>query len=130
VTPHFQFTRLAIVLALGAIFSCPAVAQEKIPAGQTASNDSRPAGGPAAVARGRIVYHDRCAICHFSESDAMKIGPGLKGIFKRGKYANGGKVDDASMEKWVVNGGKDMPPFKAVLNTAQIRDLIIYLKTL
>ncbi len=76
------------------------------------------------------MYHDRCEICHFSESDARKIGPGLKGIYKRGKFAAGNKIDDASMLKWIVNGGKDMPPFKPVLNPGQLQDLISYLKTL
>lgn len=82
------------------------------------------------VARGKIVYRERCEICHFSESEALKVGPGLKGIYKRGKYANGSKVDDASMEKWILDGGKNMPPFKGVLNPHQISDLIAYLKTL
>ena len=82
------------------------------------------------MARGKIVYRRRCEICHFSESEALKVGPGLKGIYKRGKYANGGKVDDASMEKWILDGGKNMPPFKGVIDPAQISDLIDYLKTL
>ncbi len=82
------------------------------------------------IARGLKVYKDRCAICHFSESDARKIGPGLAGIYKHGKFANGGKVEDASMEKRILNGGKDMPPFKSVLNPSQVSDLIAYLRTL
>jgi mono/diheme cytochrome c family protein len=130
VAQHFRIHRLAFVLALAAIFSTPAIAQERTPAGKNANTDSRPAGEPAAIARGRIVYRDRCEICHFSESDAKKVGLGLKGIYKRGKFTNGNKVDDVSMEKWIVNGGKDMPPFKPVLNIAQIQDLISYLKTL
>jgi mono/diheme cytochrome c family protein len=127
---HFRINRLAAVLALAAVFSTFAIAQEKTVSGKNANANSRPAGEPIAVARGRAVYHDRCEICHFSDSDVKKVGPGLKGIFKRGKFANGGKVDDASMEKWVINGGKDMPPFKQVLSGNQIQDLISYLKTL
>jgi mono/diheme cytochrome c family protein len=84
----------------------------------------------AVMARGLTVYKDRCAICHFSESKAKKIGPGLTDIYKRGKFTDGSKVDDASMQKWILNGGKDMPPFKPALNANQIRDLIAYLKTL
>jgi cytochrome c2 len=85
---------------------------------------------PSAITRGRAIYKQRCEICHFSSSEAKKIGPGLKGIYTRGKFADGRRVDDASMEKWIVEGGKDMPPFKGLLNPSQIRDLLSYLKTL
>ena len=103
----------AAALLAVAIFSLPAIAQEKLPSGKNATTDSQPAEDLLAVARGRAIYRDRCAICHFSDSNAGKIGPGLKGIYKRGKFANGGKVDDASMERWIVKGGKDMPPFQS-----------------
>jgi mono/diheme cytochrome c family protein len=126
---RFAAACVAALLA-AAIFSLPAIAQEKLPSSKNATTDSQPAEDPPAVARGRTIYRDRCAICHFSDSNAGKIGPGLKGIYKRGKFANGSKVDDASMEKLIVKGGKDMPPFQAVLNSAQIRDLLAYLRTL
>jgi cytochrome c2 len=132
VAQPFGIVRLAIalVLAWAAIFSARAFAQVKPSSNEKVNNDSLPAGGPASVARAQIVYKDRCAICHFSESDARKIGPGLKGVYQRGKFIDGGKVDDASVEKRILNGGKDMPPFKGVLNPSQVRDLISYLKTL
>lgn len=86
------------------------------------------------VARGRIVYRDRCGICHFSDSEAKKMGPGLKGLFQREKLVNARKVSDAAfelrVEQWIRDGGPNMPPFKGVLNAAQFRDLIAYLKTL
>ena len=65
-----------LVIALVAVFSQGAFAQEKF--GPTDSS---------MIARGSIVYKDRCAICHFDESQAKKIGPGLSGIYKRGKFA-------------------------------------------
>jgi cytochrome c5 len=125
---RFQINLLAVTLA--AVFSTLAIAQEKAPSGKNTNADSRPAGELAAIARGRIVYRDRCEICHFSESEAKKMASGMKGIYKRGKFVDGSKVNDASMEKWIVNGGKNMPPYKAVLNSGQIHDLIAYLKTL
>ena len=33
------------------------------------------------------------------------MGPGIKRIYKLRKLASRCKVDDASMEKWIVNGG-------------------------
>src|SRR5580704_6563944 len=103
----------ALVIALAAFLSERAFAQEKI--GPTDS---------VVVARGLTVFKEHCAICHFSESQAKKIGPGLAGIYKRAKFADGGKVDDISMEKWILNGGKNMPPFKPVLSAIQVRELI------
>jgi cytochrome c2 len=120
------FLAAALILAAGALGTPPS--QEKTP--PVKAENSQPAGETAMVARGKIVYHDRCEICHFSESYAQKIGPGIKGIYKRGKFSDGRKVDDASMEKWILNGGKNMPPFKGVLKPAPIHDLIVYLKTL
>jgi mono/diheme cytochrome c family protein len=125
--PRGKIHLLTIVLSVSAAFSGSISAQKKT-AGQ--KTDSQPLGGPAAIARGRIVYHDRCEICHFSDSDVQKIGPGLKGVYRRGKFADGSKVNDASMEKWILNGSTNMPPFKPVLNPGQFRDLIAYLKTL
>ena len=121
VAQRFRIHRFpaAFVIALAAICASSGFAQVKM-----SPPDS------AVIARGLTVYKDRCAICHFNESEAKKIGPGLAGIYRRGKFTDGGKVDDASLEKWILNGGKDMPPFKPALNAIQIHELIAYLKTL
>lgn len=87
-------------------------------------------GDSAAVKRGAQVYADTCEICHNSASIEKKIGPGLKGLSSRPKFSDGKKVDDASLRRWIEEGGKDMPGFKDHLNPEQIRDLIAYLKTL
>jgi len=99
---------------------------------QNANTAARPAAkNPAeAAASGKEVYRQRCASCHFNESAAQKIGPGLKGIYARGTFADGRKVDDASLARWINSGGKDMPAFKEVLKLEQVRDLISYLRTL
>jgi len=80
--------------------------------------------------RGRQLFEDQCAICHFTASPAKKIGPSLKAIYRTGKFANGKKVDDASMRAWIENGGVDMPAFKESLTAQQISDLIAFLRTL
>jgi cytochrome c2 len=61
-----------------------------------AANDT-----PADTAQGKAVYAQRCEICHYSDSTAKKMGPGLKDIYGRGKFANGKKVDDASVTAWI-----------------------------
>jgi cytochrome c len=95
-------------------------------AGQAASAS----GSPLEVAEGKAIYDQRCAVCHFSNSTAKKIGPGLKGLYARRKFADGRKVDDASVTAWIEIGGKDMPGFKDALKPAQVRELMAYLKTL
>jgi mono/diheme cytochrome c family protein len=84
----------------------------------------------AEITSGGKIYAKQCEICHFSTSKAKKIGPGLANIYRGGKYANGKKVDDASMREWIEVGGKDMPGFSELLKPSEIRDLLAYLHTL
>ena len=86
---------------------------------------------PAAAARGKEVFDKKCAVCHYADSDAKKIGPGLKGISKRGTFTvNSNKVTDESLKTWIENGDTLMPPFKEVLEAPQIKDVVAYVKTL
>jgi mono/diheme cytochrome c family protein len=94
------------------------------------SGSSGKAASKSSVAEGKGIYDRRCASCHFSESTAQKIGPGLKGLYNRATFAGGGKVDDASVTKWIESGGTDMPGFKDALKAEQIRALVSYLKAL
>ena len=85
----------------------------------------------AAAARGKEVFDQKCAICHRADSEEKKIGPGLKGISKRGKFTvNDNKVTDETLKAWIENGDAMMPPFKEVLEQAQIKDVVAYVKTL
>ena len=82
------------------------------------------------VTKGKAVFEENCGICHYASSTKKKIGPGLKGLYKRGKFTDGEKVDDASLRAWIEKGGTNMPPFKDTLSKQQLADLISYLKTL
>jgi len=85
----------------------------------------------AAVARGKTVFQQKCSVCHFDNSEQKKIGPGLKGLSKRGTFSvNGNKITDESLKAWIENGDQLMPPFKDVLDAGQIKDVIAYVKTL
>jgi cytochrome c len=85
----------------------------------------------AAAARGKEMFEKKCAVCHYADSDAKKIGPGLKGISKRGTFTvNNNKVTDETLKTWIENGDTLMPPFKEVLEAPQIKDVIAYVKTL
>jgi len=81
--------------------------------------------------KGKEVFDQKCSVCHFADSDAKKIGPGLKGISKRGTFTvNNNKVTDETLKTWIENGDSLMPPFKDALEEQQIRDVIAYVKTL
>lgn len=81
--------------------------------------------------KGKEVFDEKCAICHFADSASRKIGPGLKGISKRGTFTvNNNKVTDETLKTWIENGDSLMPPFKDVLEAQQIKDVIAYVKTL
>lgn len=85
----------------------------------------------AAVTRGKSLFQEKCALCHYDTSNQKKIGPGLKGISKRGTFSvNGNKITDESLKTWIENGDQLMPPFKDVLEPAQIKDVVAYVKTL
>ncbi len=81
--------------------------------------------------RGKEVFEKKCAMCHFADSDAKKIGPGLKGLSKRGTFTvNGNKVTTAALTTWIENGDALMPGMKESLEPAQIKDVVAYVKTL
>jgi cytochrome c len=98
-----------------------------------AQDSGKKAGAPnaAAVARGKTLFQQKCSICHYDTSDQKKIGPGLKGLSKRGTFSvNGNKITDDSLKNWIEGGDPLMPPFKDVLEPGQIKDVIAYVKTL
>ena len=96
-----------------------------------ASTAKNTAPNAAAVGRGKTVFQQKCSVCHYDNSDQKKIGPGLKGLAKRGTFSvNGNKVTDENLKTWIENGDQLMPPFKDVLEQGQIKDVIAYVKTL
>jgi cytochrome c len=96
-----------------------------------AKSPPKPSVSKGSVTRGKDLFAQKCALCHNADSDVKKIGPGLKGISKRKTFTiNGNKITDQSLQTWIENGDTLMPPFKDVLGTNQIKDVIAYVKTL
>jgi mono/diheme cytochrome c family protein len=119
--------RTLIVVGIGALAVAGAVF------GQDSSTKAptKKSGTSAAATRGKDVFDKKCSVCHYADSDAKKIGPGLKGLSKRGTFTvNNNKVTDESLKTWIENGDTLMPPFKDVLDQGQIKDVVAYVKTL
>jgi mono/diheme cytochrome c family protein len=124
VNRNFLILGTAALAVAGAVF-----AQDPPAAKKSAKKSSN--GDAAAVARGKEIFEKKCAICHYAETDQKKIGPGLKGLSKRGTFTvNNNKVTEETLKTWIENGDTLMPPFKDVLDPAQIKDVIAYVKTL
>ena len=82
------------------------------------------------IASGKGLFQEHCASCHFTDTTAQKIGPGLKGLYSRLAFSDGKKVSDAGLAKWIEAGGKNMPGFKETMKPEQIRALVSYVRTL
>ena len=95
----------------------------------TAGAVSGLAAGKGDAEKGKGVFQ-RCAICHNADSGEKKIGPGLKGLFKKDKLANGKKTNEANVRAVVDEGGSGMPQYKEALTDREKDDLVAYLKTL
>jgi cytochrome c len=98
---------------------------------KTAPKKAASHGVAGSATRGKEVFEKKCAVCHFADSEAKKIGPGLKGLSKRGTFTvNGNKVTTESLTTWIENGDSMMPPMKETLEPVQIKDVVAYVKTL
>ncbi len=90
------------------------------------------AGAPATdlAAGGEQVFKQNCSACHFTDSTATKVGPGLKGVFGRDKFPISGRpVSDDNLRQILQTPFSKMPPF-GHLPDEQVDALLAYLKTL
>ncbi len=98
--------------------------------GLTAGSSVVMAAGKGDVAKGKAEFEATCAVCHNPDSDEKKMGPGLKGLYKKDKMANGKKATDATVKARIDEGGSGMPGYKDMLSDSQKDYLVAYLKTL
>ena len=120
--------RNVLVLGMATLACAAALVAQDQPAKKSNGGSK---GSSAAATRGKEVFEKKCAICHYADSDAKKIGPGLKGLSKRGTFTvNNNKVTDENLKTWIENGDSLMPGLKDSLEAAQIKDVIAYVKTL
>ena len=82
------------------------------------------------AAKGKEVF-EQCGVCHNHDSDEKKMGPGLKGLFKKATFADGKtKPTEDNVRKKVDQGGNGMPAYEEMLEKKEKDDLIAFLKTL
>jgi cytochrome c len=123
------------LVVVGILVGCALVAGSRMVLGQEngkkSGGSAKGGANAAAVARGKELFQQKCVLCHYDTSDQKKIGPGLKGLNKRGTFTvNGNKITDETLKTWIENGDQLMPPFKDVLEPGQIKDVIAYVRTL
>jgi cytochrome c2 len=106
--------RKFVLAAAAATFFLPAVA---------------PAQNKGNAEKGKEVY-EQCGVCHSADTDEKKLGPSLKGLYKKGKFSTGQKVTDESVMTIINKGKGTMPAFDEVLSAEEKTDLLAYLKTI
>jgi cytochrome c len=79
--------------------------------------------------KGKEVF-EACSVCHNTDTDEKKVGPSLKGLFKRDKLKNGKKVTDENVKATINAGGNGMPSYSDLLSEEEKANVIAYLKTL
>ncbi len=86
-------------------------------------------GADGDATKGKEVF-EQCSVCHNADSVEKKMGPGLKGEFKKDKMANGKAPTEANVRTLINAGGNGMPAYNDMLTDAEKNDLIAYLKTI
>lgn len=86
-------------------------------------------GAPGDAGKGQAVF-EQCATCHHAASAEKKIGPGLKGLFKKARMQNGRRPTEQNVRAVIESGGGGMPAFREMLTEQEKTDLITYLRTL
>ncbi len=79
--------------------------------------------------KGKEVF-EQCSVCHNADSAEKKMGPGLKGLFKKEKMANGKKPTEENVRGIINAGGNGMPGYQDLLTDEERDNLVAYLKTL
>src|ERR1700742_3634198 len=77
------------------------------------------------AAKGKEVF-EQCSVCHNADSDEKKMGPGLKGLFKKDKMNNAKKPTEVKVRSRVDKAGSAIPAYKDMLSDTEKDDLVAY----
>ncbi len=92
-----------------------------------AAQKTAPKAGDAA--KGKQLF-EQCAICHNVDTDEKKMGPSLKGLFKKKTMVTGKPVNDQNVLEQINNGGNGMPAYADMLSAQDKADILAYLHTI
>jgi len=70
----------------------------------------------------------QCSGCHSIATDEKKVGPSLRGLFKRKKLLNGKPASESNIRLVIRQGGDGMPAFDRVLSSDEMERLVAFLK--
>jgi len=81
------------------------------------------------VEKGKEVFQ-QCSVCHYADKEEKKMGPGLKGLFRKEKLHNGKPATEENVMEVINKGGNGMPAYEDLLTGEEKKHLLAYLKTL
>jgi len=81
------------------------------------------------AAKGKEAF-EQCAVCHNVDTDEKKMGPSLKGLFKRKTLQSGKPVNDENVLGQINAGGNGMPAYGDMLSADDKANILAYLHTL
>ena len=79
--------------------------------------------------RGKVVFENNCADCHYPDSRDVKVGPGLQGV-KEGKLPDGRPATHDKVLDIINTGPAEMPSFKDRISEQEKEDVVAYVLTL
>ena len=107
-------------------FTAPALCVGLMIAASAVAPAAAAKGDPA---KGKEIVSEQCGVCHNTDSDEKKMGPGLKGLYKR-KLKGGKPATDASVKAIINAGGNGMPAYEDMLSAEEKDHVLAFLKTL
>ena len=79
--------------------------------------------------RGKTVFDNNCAECHYPDSREEKVGPGLQGAKDR-KLPDGRPATREKLLDIINTGPAEMPSFKDRISEQEKEDVVAYVMTL
>jgi mono/diheme cytochrome c family protein len=76
----------------------------------------------------RVFQH--CSGCHSAETSETKVGPSLKGLFRKRALLNGMPANERTIRLKIKDGGGGMPSYGQALSAKELQQLIEYLRSL
>lgn len=80
--------------------------------------------------RGRAVYQQDCAGCHYANQAGDLHGPSLFAMYRKKYLPSGAPANDERVTPVILHGRNMMPGYANNLNDEQLQDLLAYLHTL